>query len=320
MCANNDNDLGNLNSVVADLPSDFQGILGLTSGITCADLDDAVSSTNSGINDYLLTEGQCSDLRGNDNVINLCCPDDLPDTGSQGGDCFSGRSTVHVQGKGETRIDQLQIGDAIQQLDGSYSTVYSFAHRAPKQIVDYLQIYTTSTKKPLEISDEHMVHANGWLVPAGHVKVGDSLMVRANNETTTAIVTKIGSVSLKGAYAPYTKSGNIVVNGVAASSYVVVEEFNYFLTPSQQHKFQQIINGPHRMLYNWGLLGEETYDNVFGYSQSMMLQRRLKIFLFQYYFGHLMAALVGYLVWKKQKQQAKQVADLVDLKNSLVLT
>jgi len=323
LCENNDNDLGNLNSVVANLPSDIQGILGLSSGITCAVLDDAISSTNSGINDYLLTEDECSDLQDNDNVINLCCPDPLPDTGSQEGDCFSGHSTVHVQGKGEMRIDQLQIGDAVQQLDGSYSTVYSFAHRAPEQIVEYLQIYTTSTKnKALEISQEHMVYANGMLVPAGHVKVGDSLMVRTNNETTTATVTKIGTVSLKGAYAPYTKSGNIVVNGVAASIYVVVEEFNSFLIPSQQHEFQQIINGPHRMLYNLGLLGEETYDNVFGYSQSMMLQRSLKIFLFQY-FGHFVVAAIGYLVWKKQKQQqqqqqqARKVADLLDLRNSV---
>ena len=75
-----------------------------------------------------------------------------------------------------------------------------------------------------------------------------------------------------------------MVNGVAASSYVVVDEFSSFLTPSQQHSFQQVINGPHRVLYNLGLLGEEeTYDKVFGFSESMMLQRSLKIFFFQYY-------------------------------------
>ena len=123
--------------------------------------------------------------------------------------CFSGRSTVEVQGKGVTRIDQLKIGDAVQQMDGSYSTVYSFAHRAPEQIVDFLQIYTTSTKEPLEISDEHMVIANGLLVPAAQVKVGDAL-VAVNNGATPTIVTKIGPVSLKGAYAPYTQLATLL--------------------------------------------------------------------------------------------------------------
>jgi len=235
---------------------------------------------------------------------------------------------VKVQGKGETRIDQLQIGDAVQQLDGSYSTVYSFAHRAPKQMVDYLQIYTTSTKKPLEISKEHMVHVNGLLVPAAQVKAGDAvLLVHDNNRgaaATTTTVTMISSVSLKGAYAPYTQSGYIVVNGVAASSYVVVDEFNFFLTPSQQHSFQQVINGPHRVLYNLGLLGaEETYDKIFGFSKSMMLQRSLKIFLFQYivYCGHVIAtAVIGYWMWKKQQQQeAKKINDVHNLKKSLVI-
>ncbi len=100
----------------------------------------------------------------------------------------------------------------------------------------------------------------------------------------------------------------------------VGHEFNSFLTPVQQHSFQQIINGPHRLLYSLGWLGEEeTYDKDLGYSQSMMLQRSLKIFFFQY-FSHLMAAGIGYLVWKKQLQKVKLGDDVKDgLKRSLVV-
>ncbi len=175
ICDKSEHDFGNLGALVDGLPLELQFFLDLTSSdiTTCASINNAASQEGAIIDDYRLTEEQCSVLQTTDDVINLCCPEppeDLVPSTSKGR-CFSGRSTVQVQGKGETRMDQLQIGDAVQQLDGSYSTVYSFAHRAPEQMVEYLQIHTTQTKKPLEISNKHMLYANGHLVPAAQSRL-----------------------------------------------------------------------------------------------------------------------------------------------------
>jgi len=61
------------------------------------------------------------------------------------GFCFSDRMTVMVQGKkGATRMDELQIGDAILTSKG-YSKVYSFGHHEPSKWTEFLQIYTANS-------------------------------------------------------------------------------------------------------------------------------------------------------------------------------
>ena len=127
---------------------------------------------------------------------------------------FPGRTRVNVQGKSSIRMDELQIGDAVQQPDGSYSPVYGFAHHAPRQAVEYLQIYTNHSQRALEISAEQMLDVNQHWIAAGEIKAGDVL--EANG--TPMQVNFVSQVVLVGAYAPRTLSGTIVVNEITVSS------------------------------------------------------------------------------------------------------
>lgn len=137
--------------------------------------------------------------------------------------CFSPRSLVQVQGRnGLTRMDQLKIGDKVLVQGDSYSTVYSFGHKAVQQVMAYLQVHSSNMGKDhlLEISANHLVCTQDEkakvLVPAKHLKVGDLLI----SERGPSEILSIRTVKRKRAYAPLTESGVIQVNGVAVSNYV----------------------------------------------------------------------------------------------------
>ena len=63
--------------------------------------------------------------------------------------CFSGQSTVHIQGQGRKRMDQVQVGDTVLTMDGSYSRVNSFGHLEHVAETDFLQISLASLSRRL---------------------------------------------------------------------------------------------------------------------------------------------------------------------------
>lgn len=127
---------------------------------------------------------------------------------------FPGRTRVNVQGKGSIRMDELQIGDAVQQPDGSFSPLYGLAHHLPRQAVEYIQIYANHSQRPLEIAAEQTLYVNQHWIPAGNVEEGD--LLEANGSPMQ--VNFVSQVLLVGAYTPRTISGTIVVNGITVPS------------------------------------------------------------------------------------------------------
>ena len=246
-------------------------------------------------------------------------------------ECFSGDTVVDVQGQGATRMEALKIGDSVLTADGTYSKVYSFGHFAPKDVTPYLQIRTDAGpagQLSLEITKGHMLYvlhhhstSNKALpVPAGDVKVGDVLVSAPG--LAHQVVTSIRSVSRRGAYAPFTVTGDVVVNGVVASNYIALPEvFQAHVSYKQQHWMQHAALQPIRAFC--GVLGceNETYDEATGYSKPVSLWMLIlhwahKIHSpvcmsgFLYLFAlptlwlflnmtHLVAAMLGYYVWKK---------------------
>mmetsp|Transcript_2264 Transcript_2264/g.5289 ORF Transcript_2264/g.5289 Transcript_2264/m.5289 type:complete len:182 (-) Transcript_2264:9-554(-) len=141
--------------------------------------------------------------------------------------CFSGRSQVEVQGRGQVDMKDLKIGDLVLVENNKFEPVYSFGHINHSTETEYLQIFTQSSRHPLEMSSDHMVFVEGRRsVPASSVQVGDKLIVGTDSHTLTKVVT-IKEIVRRGMYAPFTKSGTIVVNGILASCFVSFQGKEY---------------------------------------------------------------------------------------------
>ena len=247
----------------------------------------------------------------------------------KGWGCFSGRTTVHVQGKGITRMDAIEIGDAVLTADGTtYSKVYSRGHFAPDAETDYLQILVDGATEPLEVTEDHMLYVYreedkkqaSILLPAGDVQVGDFLV--PEHSRPQAQVKAVRTVKRRGAFAPFTVSGDIVVNGVVASNFIALpSSFQKYLSFEQQHWMQHAAYTPYRLYCGWVGCEDETYDDATGLSKAVTMWLPLLHWLelhsqvilpsFLYLVAvpgywivlrwvHLVAFMLGCYVWKKQ--------------------
>jgi len=174
----------------------------------------------------------------------------------------------------------------VHTADGSYAPVYSFGHRHPSRRAEFLQIHTTADNntsnnntEPLEITAEHLlyIHAVG-LRPARDVKPGDYLVT--TQQTAPVQVTFIRKIQRQGVYAPFTATGNLVVNGIAASNYVALPaplQSPQSISFEQQHWLQHAAYAPYRFLcrttaaFNTNYCQRETYDEETGYSRAVTL-------------------------------------------------
>ena len=116
-------------------------------------------------------------------------------------------------------MDSIKIGDSVRVGPGNeFARVYSFGHYDKNMHAEYVQIRTDVSASPLELTKDHMVFVQDGSfsksVPASAVNVGDKLVV-ANGDGVTE-VRKIKRVTRRGAFAPFTKTGTIVVSDVAS--------------------------------------------------------------------------------------------------------
>ena len=115
-------------------------------------------------------------------------------------------------------MKKLKLGDKVLTKGGKYEPIYSFGHKSDKN-GQYVELVTESTK--LSLTKDHMVFVKGGRsVPASNVKVGDSLELASGEYEA---VDTIRYVMSDGAFAPFTSSGTIVVNGVVSSSFVAFQ-------------------------------------------------------------------------------------------------
>lgn len=228
-----------------------------------------VYSRVSAASDFI-TQGICS----LSNYPPANCPARSPVT-TLGRTCFSDRMSVTTQTRGIVRMDELKIGDLVLAMDGSYTTVYSFGHLERDGMAEFLQIKMEGTNfSPLEVTTDHMVFVDKvGLLPAGHVKPGDRLVTSMKDASSqAATVLSVSKVQRRGMYAPFTTSGDIVVNGIAASNYIALPPvFQGHLSFGEQHWLQHSAYTPYRVLCGLKGCTEETRNEATGLSYAVMI-------------------------------------------------
>lgn len=134
--------------------------------------------------------------------------------------CFEKSATVELQSGEVKRMDSLSVGDTVKVGAREYSPVFCFTHKTADVQSWFVKI-ETQTGHAISLTPGHYIYANGVLVAAGEVRVGDVLQL---GDGTTSVVKRIGRETGEGLYNPQTVNGNVVVNGIQASTYTTAVE------------------------------------------------------------------------------------------------
>lgn len=147
-------------------------------------------------------------------------PTTTPEASEEGTvkDCFPAFATVELGSGLVIPISALKVGDTVKTGVDSASEVILFTHREADSRNEFLQL-TAATGHVITLSSGHYVHvgSHGRLMPARGVEVGDTLLLGSSGAWSQ--ITKKTRVRAQGLYNPQTIDGNVVVNGVVASTY-----------------------------------------------------------------------------------------------------
>ena len=152
--------------------------------------------------------------------------------------CFPADATVELESGAVVRMAELSIGDMVKVGFNEFSRVFMFTHKMADEAHTFVSLKTESGAL-LKLTSGHYLYANGALVAAKTVSVGDVLTL-GNGETSA--VAAVGTVDGTGLFNPQTVNGNVVVNGVVSSTYTTAVE------PS----FAHAILAPFRILNRFG--------------------------------------------------------------------
>lgn len=161
--------------------------------------------------------------------------------------CFPGDALVQEKSKGLVQMKNLELGDQVQVSPDRFEAIYSFGHKDSEISMEYVRLRTANSH--LEITKEHMLFvADGRVIPASMVKVGDKVVL-SNNQVE--IVNSVSATFRNGAYAPFTPSGSIVVNGIKASTFIALQDSEHLtiggLSTQLSHQWlAHTFEGPHR--------------------------------------------------------------------------
>ncbi|XP_066983382.1 sonic hedgehog protein-like [Macrobrachium rosenbergii] len=160
------------------------------------------------------------------------------------GGCFPGSGSVMTP-SGPRPVSTLKEGDEVQVMksDGTlaFSPVLMFLHRDEQASRLFLQL-RTSKGKILTLTSSHLVFilprddatnktpsltdalTSGGAALAARVEEGDFLLVRQEGgDVALEEVTEVTEIKGSGVFAPLTSEGTVVVDGVVASCYAVID-------------------------------------------------------------------------------------------------
>lgn len=135
--------------------------------------------------------------------------------------CFPGDAVVRLANGRESRMDELAIGDRVQVGRNIYSDVFLFTHA--KRDVKFRFIVLITLRGTITLTPGHYLYVNGHLAAARTVVVGDVL----NAVDGLGVVTAVNHEWKSGLYNPQTAHGDIVVNGIVATTFTTTAQPNF---------------------------------------------------------------------------------------------
>lgn len=160
----------------------------------------------------------------------------FPESAHPGKDagCFPPDALVTLDSGVQVPMADIRLGDRVlaQAANGDavYSEVLLFLDRSRAEVRTYVTI-TTESGAALTLTEAHLVEVveAGGATFAGNVEPGHHLLVALNDAGSGERILapeRVISVAVsrrRGVYAPLTYTGNLVVDGVLASSYAVID-------------------------------------------------------------------------------------------------
>ncbi|XP_063308741.1 sonic hedgehog protein [Pelobates fuscus] len=163
---------------------------------------------------------------------------------AKSGGCFPALATVSLEGGGTKSVEDLEPGDRVLTADGQGRLVYSnflmFIDRQESVKKVFYVIETSQPRASIRLTAAHLLfvaqtqgNGNRFMksVFASDVQPGDLVYVVNQKQGIASLEeVEVSNVHLAedfGAYAPMTDEGTLVVDGVLASCYAVIEEHNW---------------------------------------------------------------------------------------------
>lgn len=143
-------------------------------------------------------------------------PSDMEDS-----ECFPGDAMVELDDGRHIPMARLMIGDRVRVSATLFSPVFLFTHKVAAGAHTFVRLSTASGS--LRLTPGHYVYANGRLTAAAAVRVGDRLE-RHGLHPGCDVVTSTDWVVGAGLYNPQTLDGDIIVDGVRASTFTTAVE------------------------------------------------------------------------------------------------
>lgn len=134
--------------------------------------------------------------------------------------CFSSDNIVQLRDGTTKFMHQMRIGDFVKVAHpDEYSPVYFFSHHHVGVNAKAIRIFTSVNGISLSVSPTHLLYVNSRRAPAKDVLVGDKLFVSNDKAGQEAVVVAVKVVEAAGLHNPHTLQGDIVVNGIVASTF-----------------------------------------------------------------------------------------------------
>lgn len=140
--------------------------------------------------------------------------------------CFPAHATVTLESGMKKRMDEVVIGDSVLVSSNNnkpiYSSVFLFTHNDHIRVYSRFVTLTTADSHSLTATAGHYVYVNGGkLIRMQDVRVGMTLTSKGSEEEGgRMMVTSVRTrVRARGLFNPQTVHGDIVVDGVTATTF-----------------------------------------------------------------------------------------------------